>query len=317
MLRGLVAAPLTTAAVAAAPAVAAHAVEGGAPAAMPPIVRRSVWGGDLAPTGPLEAEDVRFLLVHHTADPGNDYGPEDPVRLLRGIYAFHTGPSKRWPDVAYNFFVDRFGTIYEGRTGSADRPVRGSATGGNQGHSQLCCFLGDHTTQPPTPEALGSMWSLLAWLADRHSIDTAPGATTRFASLGSNRWPAGATVEAATISAHRDMSQTSCPGDACYSLVRTTFPTEVTARRSGSAPTTSTSVAPVTTERAPTTAAPTPAATTTTPAGASTTAPGGVAAGATAARGSTTEEPWPVVAGLGAVAAAGIAALVAIRRRRG
>ncbi len=54
----------------------------------------------------------------------------------------HTGPDKGWPDIAYNFMVDRFGQIFEARAGSLAGPVAGSATGGNQGFSQLCCFLG-------------------------------------------------------------------------------------------------------------------------------------------------------------------------------
>ncbi|UDY37904.1 N-acetylmuramoyl-L-alanine amidase [Dermatobacter hominis] len=278
--------------------------------AVPPIVRRADWGGDL-PSGPLVAEDVRFLLVHHTAEPGNDYGPDDPVRLLRGIHAFHTGASKGWPDVAYNFFVDRYGTIYEGRAGSVDGPVRGSATGGNQGYSQLCCFLGDHTSEPPTPEALGAMWSLLAWLADRYSIDTGPGATARFTSLGSNRWPAGAAVETATISAHRDVSQTTCPGDACYALVRTTFPVEVSARRAPG-PAATTTTAPPGTAPGPTTPATTGSAPTSVRAAPERDEP--AAAGGPAGQ---DEERWPLVAGAGALAAAAVAGVVALRRRRG
>jgi hypothetical protein len=55
---------------------------------------------------------------------------------------------------------------------------------------------------------------VLAWLADRYQIDTSPGANVSFVSRGSQRWAAGATVTSATIAAHRDMSYTSCPGDA-------------------------------------------------------------------------------------------------------
>ena len=55
------------------------------------------------------------------------------------------------------------------------------------------------------------MVALLAALADRYAIPTAPGTTTTFVSRGSNRWPAGTEVTAATISGHRDMSQTQLP----------------------------------------------------------------------------------------------------------
>lgn len=75
---------------------------------------RADWAQGLVATGELQQEDpqdVKFLLVHHTAS-GNRYDPEDVPGLIRSYYALHTGPDKNWPDVAYNFFVDRFGTIW-------------------------------------------------------------------------------------------------------------------------------------------------------------------------------------------------------------
>jgi hypothetical protein len=173
---------------------------------------------------------VRFLLVHHTAGP-NEYGPDEVPDLLRGIYRFHTGPDKGWPDVAYNFFVDRYGGAWEGRTGSLTAPVKGDATGGSQGFALLCCFLGTHTDTPPTAEAQTAMVGLLAWLADTYGIDTTPGATASFVSRGSNNHPAGASVTTPTISGHRDMSATTCPGDAAYALVTGSFPAAVTAAK--------------------------------------------------------------------------------------
>jgi hypothetical protein len=177
---------------------------------------------------------VRFLLVHHTAGP-NDYAPADVPGTLRGIYRFHTGPDKGWPDVAYNFFVDRFGGVWEGRTGSIGAPIKGDATGGSQGFALLCCFLGTHTVDAPTAEAQAAMVSLLAWLADAYGIDTTPGATASFVSRGSSNHSAGAAVITPTIAGHRAMSATTCPGDAAYALVQDAFPVLVTAARVGSA----------------------------------------------------------------------------------
>lgn len=196
---------------------------------------RASWSAGLAPPeAPLLPEEPRFLLVHHSVTP-NDYASDSVPVLLRQVHALHTGPEKGWPDVAYNFFVDRFGGVWEGRTGSLDGPVRGDATGGNQGYSQLCCFVGDHQVSPPTLEAQTAMAHLLAFLGERYQIDTAPRASTSFVSLGSNRWPPGAEVSTTTIAGHRDMSQTECPGDATYSLVRDSFPEQVTAIRIGRA----------------------------------------------------------------------------------
>lgn len=263
---------------------------------------RDAWGADLEPTGPLEEEpDVRFLLVHHTVT-ANDYAADDVPGIIRGFHAFHTGADKGWPDVAYNFLVDRFGGVWEARAGSLDGAVRGSATGGNQGFDQKCAFIGDHTAQPPTPEAQSAMTELLARLADRHAIDTSPGATATFTSLGSNRHPAGTDVTTRTIEGHRSMSYTACPGDAAYPLVTDMFPDAVSAIRAERAAVTSTSTSTTTTTLAPTTA-PTlvdePA----------------VAAG----RDPTGEaDSWlpPVAVGAGALAVAVGALAVAARRRR-
>ncbi len=193
----------------------------------PEITPRDAWGQDLPVTGEiLVEEDVRFLLVHHTAST-NDYRQDQVADQIRDFYQFHTGPEKGWPDVAYNFFVDRYGGIWEARAGSIDGPVRGDATGGSQGFALLCSLIGNHTDAEVTPEALESLSGLLAWLAERHGIDTTPGTLVDFTSRGSNRWPEGSPVTTPTISGHRDMSQTSCPGDATYRLLANDIPARV------------------------------------------------------------------------------------------
>ena len=189
------------------------------------IMPREAWAAGREPTGPLAPElDVRFLLVHHTASANGD----DPITVMRSAYSFHTGPEKGWPDVAYNFFIDQFGVVWEGRAGSLLGPVESSATGGSQGFAQLVCLLGDFTSELPTEAALASLNRTLAWLATRHGLSTSPGSTTQFVSRGSNKWPAGTTVTATTISGHRDMSSTACPGDTFYPYLVANVPTEVT-----------------------------------------------------------------------------------------
>ncbi len=178
------------------------------------VIPRGEWGGDLAPAGPIPAEpDVRYLLVHHSVDPGNDYAETDVVGVLRGFVHFHTSPDRGWPDLAYNFLVDRFGRVWEGRTGSLAGPVAGDATGGNQGFDQLCCFIGNHQTAQPTAAAFDTMARLLRALAARYDVSLSDGATATFTSRGSNRHPAGAVVTTPTVVGHRDMSRTQCPGD--------------------------------------------------------------------------------------------------------
>jgi hypothetical protein len=187
---------------------------------------RADWGAKLAPKGPLQAETPRFLLVHHTAS-SNTYGEAAVADQIRSFFNFHTSKEKGWNDVAYNFFVDRFGGVWEGRSGSLAGPVRGDATGGNQGFSQLVCMIGDFAKQPPSPQAIDSLSRLLGALGEKYGIDTSPGATTSFVSRKSNRWKSGVCVETPTIAGHREMSQTSCPGDALFGIVRDELPARV------------------------------------------------------------------------------------------
>ena len=178
---------------------------------------------------------MRFLIVHHSAST-NDYSAERSAGMLQSFYRFHTSPEKGWPDIAYNFLVDRYGQIFEGRAGSLSSPVRGDATGGSQGFALLCCFIGDHSAVAPTAAAQSAMISLLAWLAKTYDIDASPGSTAEFVSRGSNLHPSGTTVRTPTITGHRTMSRTTCPGDAAFELVEGSFPALVSAAVAGTTP---------------------------------------------------------------------------------
>jgi len=217
---------------------------------------RSTWGSNHPPKGPLASEDVKFLLVHHSAS-HNGYASADTPNILRGWFNFHTGPDKGWNDIAYNFIIDSEGVIWEGRQGSLAGALAGDATGGNQGYTQLVCVIGDFNTAKPSGAAQKSLRRMLAWLADKHGVATSAGSEVTFNSKGSNRWPAGITVTTSTIAGHRDMSKTSCPGNNLYSYVVGGLMADVDAIRAGGSPastttqpTTTTKVAPATTTTA-------------------------------------------------------------------
>lgn len=228
---------------------------------------RSSWGADLPPKGPLQGEDVRFLIVHHSGSQ-NGHSPANVPNILRGWFDFHTG-SRGWNDIAYNFVIDSGGGVWEARQGSIEGAVAGDATGGNQGFTQLVCLIGDTNTVPSSAAARTSLVQVLAWLADRYGVSTATGAEVSFTSRGSNKWPAGTPVTTPTIAGHRDMSQTTCPGDNLYAYTVGSLRADVEAARGGSphpppAPSTTTSSTTASTTAPPTSTSTTLPATTTT-----------------------------------------------------
>jgi hypothetical protein len=177
---------------------------------------RDQWGADLPSKGAIGPETVKFLLVHHTA---SSNVVADPRAIIRQTYAFHTGPEKRWPDICYHFMIGPDGSIWETRAGSLDGPVVADATGGNQGYAQLVCLIGDFENLPPTAAAQDSLMRMLLYLAERYDVDTDPAATTTFVSRGSNKFRADTTVTTSTLSGHRDVTYTACPGAIGYGLL--------------------------------------------------------------------------------------------------
>jgi hypothetical protein len=187
----------------------AHAI-----ADQPSITTRAQWGADesIRTSSGRAARRARVAFVHHTVST-NDYGPADGPALVRGIYAYHV-QANGWSDIGYNFLVDRYGRIYEGRYGGIERAVIGAHAGGFNTSTVGIAMIGDHSAVSPPTVAMDALARLLAWKLDVHHID--PLATWELTSGGSTRYPSGTAVRLSTISGHRDVSATACPGGALY-----------------------------------------------------------------------------------------------------
>jgi hypothetical protein len=181
----------------------------------PLIVARSSWGADESIRGgpPAYAPSLRFGIVHHTAG-RNDYSRAEAAAIVRGIQLYHVR-SNGWNDIGYNFLVDRFGTIYEGRYGGIDRNVVGAhALGFNTG-SVGVAVLGTYGSTVPSRAAQDAVARLLAWRLDLAHLD--PLGLLTVISGGSERFASGLPVLLRTVSGHRDTGFTECPGSAFYS----------------------------------------------------------------------------------------------------
>ncbi|MDQ3991609.1 MAG: N-acetylmuramoyl-L-alanine amidase [Actinomycetota bacterium] len=184
--------------------------------AKPALIRRRQWGANenLRQCGPDYAPALKMAYVHHTAT-GNGYSRAEADDVIRGIYAYHV-KGRGYCDIAYNFLVDRFGRIYEGRYGGPARPVIGGhAMGFNTGSTGVAA-LGDFTRREPPAAMVGALVRLLAWRLDA-AFQRPGGKTTMVSAGGSNqKFRKGERVTLPVISGHRDTGYTSCPGDRLY-----------------------------------------------------------------------------------------------------
>ena len=194
----------------------------GALTARPAMVPRWKWGADPAyfNTGtkgcsaPYYASAVKMAFVHHTSGV-NGYAPSQSDDIVRSIYWYHT-QERGYCDIAYNFLIDRYGTIFVGRKGGVDRPViPGSQMGFNTGTFSVSLMGNFQDTAPPAA-AVDSLEQLLAWRLDVAHLP--PKGTAMMISAGGSttKYPKGTRVKLPVISGHRDTGITDCPGDFVY-----------------------------------------------------------------------------------------------------
>lgn len=180
----------------------------------PALVPRSGWGADesLAETWPELSGRLDAMYVHHTAGT-NSYSRSQSAAIVRGIYAYHT-TSRNWPDIGYQFLVDRYGTVFVGRREAAtDNPIGAQAGGFNTGTIGVSA-MGNFDTTSPTASMLRSIERVLAWKAYRnHMRVTGTVGLPNGGSQGSGtRSDPGDVVRVPRILGHRTTNWTACPG---------------------------------------------------------------------------------------------------------
>ena len=184
-------------------------------AARPSMVSRRQWGASKCPPRSApEYGEVRAAFVHHTVN-NNDYTRDEAPDVVLAVCLFHRN-TNGWNDIGYNFLVDRFGTIYEGRAGGTGEAIVGAQAVGYNNQSTGIANLGTFTSERQSPTAIRSLAALIRWKLPLHGAPTT-GTTTLVSTGGSgNRYPAGRSVRLQRVSGHRDTGATSCPGDALY-----------------------------------------------------------------------------------------------------
>ena len=183
-------------------------------AGSPAIMPRSGWSADesIRRVPPVYASSIRLAVVHHTAG-SNTYTAAQAPSIVRSIELYHV-QGNGWNDIGYNFLVDKYGQVFEGRYGGITRNVVGAhAEGFNTGTTGIS-VLGNYNSVSITPAARDALVKLIAWRLDLAHID--PLSTLSFISGGNPRFPAGVPVFLRAISGHRDTGFTDCPGNTLY-----------------------------------------------------------------------------------------------------
>jgi WD40-like Beta Propeller Repeat/N-acetylmuramoyl-L-alanine amidase len=186
-------------------------------AARPTIITRTQWGADdkLINCFFGYAPGLKAAFVHHTDTP-NGYSAGQSAAIVRGIYAYHTNVNK-WCDIGYNFLVDRFGRIFEGRQGGVNQPVIPAAQRGFNTYGTAVAGIGTFTSAAPSSAMVTSIEKVVAWrLAQANRSPT--GYAWMQSSGGQGvRYKKGQWAHLHEVSGHRNVDFTACPGNALYS----------------------------------------------------------------------------------------------------
>ena len=206
-----------SAAPAAAPALAPAATSAnGLPVA---VTTRAEWGANASyMSWDPEYARAGHVVVHHTAGT-NSYSAGQSASIVRGIYYYHA-VTLDWGDIGYNFLVDKFGTVFEGRSGSVAAPagkmsIGAHARGVNTGTMGIS-MMGDYSAVSPSDAQLSSVGKMAGWFLKRAGISDVTG----WAGLHvwtTERYQAGSTISMPRILGHRDVGYTTCPGNVGYS----------------------------------------------------------------------------------------------------
>jgi hypothetical protein len=180
----------------------------------PRIILRRSWGANegIRRGGPSYASTVQAAIVHHTAGAAGS-SPAESAAIVRGILTYHVR-GNGWNDIGYNFLVDRFGQVFEGRYGGIERNVVGAHAQGFNTGSVGIAVLGSYEGGAPSAQARDALARLIAWRLDVAHVD--PVSRMTMISNGNPRFRSGLPTWMRAVSGHRDTGFTSCPGAGLY-----------------------------------------------------------------------------------------------------
>ncbi|MBN1915824.1 S8 family serine peptidase [Candidatus Dojkabacteria bacterium] len=171
------------------------------------LITREEWGAPTASPWAPTIANVNRIVVHHTA---TSVDMANPKNTVMAVYNYHynrcsdnsgswpncTDPSKgTWTDVGYNYMIDPYGNIYEGRSGG--NGVVGAHAVPNTGSIGIS-ILGNYVSQDPTQASMEALTKLISALSQLNNFNAV--------------WQGGDPKSGTGLYGHRDLAATACPG---------------------------------------------------------------------------------------------------------
>lgn len=180
----------------------------------PSYITRASWRADESRTRSTSgSRQLKAVIIHHTAGT-NSYSSSQSAQIVRGILTYHTR-TLGWADIGYNILVDKYGRIFEGRSGGLHRNIIGAHAYGFNTSSFGISVMGDYTSTTVPVAARDAVSRIVGWklLSTFHTStwDKAtwtPGTGTRFTP--------DRPIDLARVMGHRDVNYTACPGIRLY-----------------------------------------------------------------------------------------------------
>lgn len=167
------------------------------------IISRSQWGADesLRNGDPDSAPYLLKAIIHHTAG-SNDYTKSESSAIVRSIYKYHTSV-RGWDDIGYNFLVDKYGQIFEGRYGGTAKNIVGAHAQNFNYRSTGISLIGDFSSASPSSAQIDATQRLLVWRLAKGLVDPIGKSVMNGENLDN-------------IIGHRNVGSTACPGGNVY-----------------------------------------------------------------------------------------------------
>lgn len=158
------------------------------------IIPASEWGREVTGNpGRVDLSRVNELTIHYTGAPSVNVKPNEVAAYIKRTERSHKArPGENMSTIGYNYLLDEYGRIWEGRGLTYRNAANGTAS--NMTSVSVCILVGvkDNKISPEMVEAVRWLRAHVSRLAKREL----------------------------QVKGHRDHKATSCPGESLYRMVQ-------------------------------------------------------------------------------------------------